>query len=68
LETKTKVLDFIKNPNNIYAIIYYNDEFNLVDFKADVYEQKIVRVIAESGKSKNKKKLEILVERLRWSV
>jgi DNA repair exonuclease SbcCD nuclease subunit len=63
-DTKTKTLEFIKNPVDIYATIRYNDEFDIVDFDASAYQQKIVRVLAESKKSKNKKRLEILIEKV----
>jgi DNA repair exonuclease SbcCD nuclease subunit len=61
-DTRTRELEFIRNPVDIYAIINYTDEFNIVNFDASAYQQKIVRVVAESKKSKNKKKLEILIE------
>lgn len=63
-DTKTTELEFIKNPVDIYAVINYNDEFDIVDFDASAYQQKIVRVMAESKKSKNKRRLEILIEKI----
>lgn len=63
-DTSTKELEFIKNPCNIYEIINYNDSFDLVDFDASYYQQKIVKVISDNKHSKNKKKLEILLEKL----
>lgn len=63
-DTSTRALEFIKNPIDIYAVINYNDDFDIVDFDANAYQQKIVRVIAESKKSKNKRRLEILIEKV----
>lgn len=63
-DTVTQELEFIKNPIDIYTTIHYNDEFDIVSFDANQYKQKIVRIIAEGKKSKNKKRLEILIEKV----
>lgn len=63
-DTSTQTLEFIKNPINVYDVIHYNDDFDIISFDPEAYTEKIVRIFAESGKSKNKKKLEVLIERI----
>lgn len=63
-DTTTKQLTFVANPVNIFNTIHYNDEIDIIKFDAQQYRDKIVRVFAENGKSKNKKKLELFVEAL----
>lgn len=64
LDLSTQQLDFIPNPVEIFQVLHYNDDFDIVEFDPFVYQDKIVRIFAEDGKSKNKKKLEMLMEML----
>lgn len=61
-DTRTKNLEFVKNPINIYDVIHYNDDLDIVNFDAEQHRDKIIRIFAENGRSKNKKKLELLVD------
>lgn len=61
---KTNELEFVPNPIEIYESLHYTDDIELKSIKYDNYQNKIVRVIVNNGSGKNKKKLELVLEKM----
>jgi DNA repair exonuclease SbcCD nuclease subunit len=62
LDMDTRELTFIPNPVNNFDVIRYTDDLDIVNFDPTLYQNKIIRIYADT--CTNKKKLEMLVERV----
>jgi DNA repair exonuclease SbcCD nuclease subunit len=61
---KTDELVFVPNPVNAYETIQFTDKMKVADFDFNFYANKIVRMVVGSGMSKNKKKIEMIIDGL----
>ena len=62
--TIDKSVEFIENPTKIYETIVYNEQIDFLKFDFKYYTNKIVRIYSDPRKEKNKKTLELFIEKL----
>lgn len=64
IDTDTLEMEFIENPYNVYARVYFDNDINIIDFDVSPYQDQIVVVYIKSYLDVNQKKLNLFIDKL----
>ena len=64
LDTETLKLDFIENTLNVYEVINYGCDIDIINFNYTKFNNKVVKILLESLSSVNRKELDLFVDKL----
>ncbi len=63
-DTKTRMVELIENPIQVYKKCYYDDSYDIIDFDYSQYKNKIVRIYVDTLKLSSRKKFDLFVDKM----
>jgi DNA repair exonuclease SbcCD nuclease subunit len=63
-DTRTRELEFIENPFNVYEKYTYDDNIDLLEFDYKKYQDKIVRIYVNTVELLNRRKFDLFIDKI----